>query len=180
MNRHKQTKLTRSEHIVPRMLLANFTDTDGVLCVYEKGKHVRKSIPENECRERDFYEYELNGRKTQNKYENWLAEVEGEANKIVPQIIKRENLAPPDCIKWATFVASLFYRTRKVRKQISDAMIGRFRKQVEDPEFIRDMQYDLFRRGELRYADDLKREVKELLEQMEGSPSYYHITALPQ
>lgn len=180
MTSRRSVKLTRSEHIIPRMLLANFTDSDGVLWVYAKDKPVRQSIPDNECRERDFYEFELNGRRTQNKYENWLAEVEGEAARIVPSIIKHEVLGPEDRVKWATFVASLFYRTRKVRKQISDAMIERFRKRVEDPDFIREMQCDLLRRGELRYADDLKKEVNELLGQMESSPSYYHVAALPR
>jgi hypothetical protein len=162
------------------MLLANFTDSKGVLQVYEKNKPVRGSIPENECRERDFYEYELDGRKTNNKFENWLEGVETEAGKILPSVANRQVLIGQDCVNWATFIASLFYRTRKVRKQISDAMILRFKEQVRDPDFIRNMQCELLKQGELRYFDDLRKEANELLTQMEKSPSFYHVSAMPR
>ena len=180
MNIIRPARPTRSEHIVPRMLLANFTDPDGVLWVYSKNKPVRESNPTHECWERDFYEYELNGRKTNNKYEKWLADVEAEAARIMPSIIQREMLDPQDCVKWATFVASLFYRTRKVRQQISNAMLPKFREQVQNPDFIRNMQYELLQQGEFRYADDLKMEAEDLLAQMEKSPSFYHVSALPR
>jgi hypothetical protein len=180
MNDRRQAKLTRNEHIVPRMLLANFTGPHRVLWVYAKGKPVRSSIPESECWEHDFYEFELNGRKTLNKCENWLAQVEGEAARILPSLINREMLAPDDCVKWATFVGSLFYRTRKVRKQISNAMLPKFREQVQNPDYIRDMQCELLQRGGLRCFDDLKTEAEELLAQMENSPAFYHVSALPQ
>jgi hypothetical protein len=180
MKSRQLAKLTRSEHIVPRMLLANFTDSDGALWVYAKDKPVRPSTPDNECRECDFYEYELNGRKTQNKFENWLAGIEGEAARILPSVSRREMLDPQDCVKWSTFVASLFYRTRKVREQISNAMLPKFREQVQNPDYIRDLQCELLQRGELRYFDDLKKEAEELLAKMEESPSFYHVSALLQ
>jgi hypothetical protein len=178
MNSRRPANPTRREHIVPRMLLANFTDSDGVLWVYSKGKPVRDGNPARECWERDFYEYELNGRKTNNRYENWLANVEGEAARILPAVSRREMLDLQDSIKWSTFVASLFYRTRKVRMQISNAMLPKFREQVQNPDYIRDMQCELLQRGELRYFDDLKKEAEELLAQMEESPSFYHLSAL--
>jgi len=180
VRKRQRAKPTRNEHIVPRMLLANFTDADGVLWVYAKDKPVRSSIPNNECWERDFYEYELNGRKTLNKYEKWLAQVEGEAARILPSVLNRDKLALDECEKWALFVGSLFYRTRKVREQISDAMLPKFRQQVQNPDYIRDMQCELLQRGELRYFDDLKQEADDLLAQMESSPSFYHVSALPQ
>ena len=115
----KKQKLTRREHIVPRLVLSNFTDANGLLWVYTKNKSVRPSTPTNECWERDFYEYELNGRKTNNKYENWLAAVEGDAGNILQLLMGRQPLGQWDAVIWSTFVASLFVRTRKVRKQIS-------------------------------------------------------------
>jgi hypothetical protein len=71
----KRQKPTRREHIVPRLLLANFTDSNGVLWVYTKDRAARESIPENECVEKDFYEFEMHGRKTNNAIENWLSRV---------------------------------------------------------------------------------------------------------
>ena len=41
-------KATRREHIVSRLLLANFTDSNGILWVYAKEKRVRESIPESD------------------------------------------------------------------------------------------------------------------------------------
>lgn len=53
-----EQRTSRREHIVPRLLLANFADSNGVLWVYAKDKQVRQSIPDRECWERDFYEYD--------------------------------------------------------------------------------------------------------------------------
>ncbi|MGD1103856.1 MAG: DUF4238 domain-containing protein, partial [Terriglobia bacterium] len=52
----KRKRPTRKEHIVPRLVLANFSDDDGVLWVYAKGRPVRPSVPAKECCEHDFYE----------------------------------------------------------------------------------------------------------------------------
>jgi len=38
-------KQTRKEHIVPRLMLANFTDASGVLLVYTEDNPARPSIP---------------------------------------------------------------------------------------------------------------------------------------
>jgi hypothetical protein len=51
----------------------NFCDSSGRLYVYERGKSIRPSVPKNECVERDFYEYDLAGKKTDNDYEDWLS-----------------------------------------------------------------------------------------------------------
>jgi hypothetical protein len=115
----KNQKRTRREHIVPRLLLARFTDTIGVLWVYAKGKPARASIPDSECIERDFYEYEVNGRKTNNEYEDWLSRVEGDASAVLARLEDRASLAHSEAVIWASFVASLFVRTRKVRMLIS-------------------------------------------------------------
>jgi hypothetical protein len=171
-------KATRRQHIVSRLLLANFTDSNGVLWVYAKDKQVGESIPQSECWERDFYEYELNGRSTNNKYEDWLAAIEANAGRVLPMLTSRQQVSQQDAIVWSAFVASLFVRTRKVRKQISDAMVRKFKQQTEDPDFIRNMQYELLQQGELRYAGDLKREAEKLRATMDASPSFYHVSGL--
>jgi hypothetical protein len=173
------TKQKRREHIVSRLLLANFTDSNGVLWVYAKDKPVRESIPESECWERDFYEYELNGRSTKNKYEDWLAAIEANASKVLPILTSRQQVSQQDAVAWSAFVASLFVRTRKVRKQISDAMVRKFKQQTENPDFIRTMQYELLQQGEFCYADDLRRDAEKLRAAMDASPSFYHVSGLP-
>jgi hypothetical protein len=172
-------KLTRKEHIVPRMLLSEFGAPDGVLWVYAKGRPPRPSRPENECVERDFFEFELRGKKTNNSYENWLSQIEGNAANLLNTIRERRQIGNEDAVIWAQFVASLFGRTRKVRAQISEGMTERFREQTENPDFIRDLQYSLLQKGELHYADDLKRAITEIRTAMDASPSFYHVSALP-
>ena len=93
------TKQKRREHIVSRLLLTNFTDFNGVLWVYAKDKPVRESVPESECWERDFYEYELNGRSTKNKYEDWLAAIEANASKVLPILTSRQQFSQQDAVE---------------------------------------------------------------------------------
>ena len=172
-------KLTHKEHIVPRMLLSEFAAPDGVLWVYAKDRPPRPSKPENECVERDFFEFELRGKKTNNSYENWLSHIEGNAANLLSSIKQRRQISNEDAVLWSQFVASLFGRTRKVRSQISEGMTQRFREQTENPDFIRDLQYSLLQQGELHFADDLKRAITEIRTAMNASPSFYHVSALP-
>jgi Protein of unknown function (DUF4238) len=172
-------KQTRKEHIVPQMLLSRFVAPDGRLWVYTKGKPPRPSKPENECVERDFFEFELRGKKTQNGYENWLSQIEGDAVPVLEAIVLRRQISSRDAEVWATFVAALFGRTRKVRAQISEGMAQKFREQTENSNFVRELQYALLQRGELHYAEDLKRAIDERRAEMDASPSYYHVSALP-
>ncbi|MDX6456847.1 MAG: hypothetical protein QOE55_544 [Acidobacteriaceae bacterium] len=171
-------KRTRKEHIVPRLLLSQFVGLDGKLWVYAKGQPVRPSIPENECAERDFYEYELHGKKTANRYERWLSEIESSAAPVLESIIQCRRIDNRDAEIWGVFVASLFGRTRKVRAQISEAMTSRLRQEIDDPDFIRKLQYSLLQRGELHFADDLRRRFTERRVAMDASPSFYHVSGL--
>ena len=81
---------------------------------------------------------------------------------------------------WASYVASLFLRTQKVRAQISAAMVEKFRDQSRRPSFLRDLQYELLKEGRLVYEKDLRRETEQLRASMESSPSFYHLSGLPQ
>jgi hypothetical protein len=58
-------------------------------------------------------------------------------------------------------------------------MTQRFREQVEHPDYIRDLQVSLLERGEFHYAEDLRRAVIEIRTAMDASPSFYHVSALP-
>jgi len=48
-------------------------------------------------------------------------------------------------------------------------MVTGFRDQTKDPGFVRDLQYGLFLAGELRFAEELQKEVDELRAAMETS-----------
>jgi hypothetical protein len=175
-----EQQMTRRQHIVTRWYLDNFCDDKGWLFVYGRNREVRKSRPMNECLERDFYEYEISGRKTGNVYENWLGRIEGEAKGVLPLILGRQQLNRNQATIWSRFVASLFVRTRKARQQMSGSVANRFRTQTQRPEFVRDLQYRFLQAGELRYAEELQREMDSLLTAMEESPSFYHVVGIPR
>ncbi len=173
-------RLTKKEHIVPRMLLAKFVADDGMLRVYEKNKPPRASKPENECVEGDYFEFEHRGKKTNNRYENWLSQIESNAVVMLDGIIQRRAIScREDAEIWTTFVASLFGRTRKVKAQVSQSTAQRFRQQIDNPDSIRDLQLALLKHGELHYADDIQRAVTAIYTTMEASPSYFFVSALP-
>jgi hypothetical protein len=172
-------KLTKKEHIIPRMLLSQFVAADGKLRVYEKDKLPRVSRPENECAESNYFEFEFRGKKTNNRYENWLSQVEGNAAAILGGIMQRRILTRQEAEIWATFVAALFGRTRKVRAQISNAMSKMVRQQIDNPGYVRDLQFALLRHGELHYAEDIQRAVTEIHAAMNAVSSYFFVSALP-
>lgn len=116
-------KKVRQQHVISDMYLRKFA-VAGELFIYEKDRQIRripvkKGNPIKECRERDYFEYEVNGQKTDNKIENWLAIIETRAADVYPAILDGSQLNDHQRIVWATFVASLFLRTRKVRDQLA-------------------------------------------------------------
>ena len=172
-------KLTKKEHVIPRMLLSHFVAADGKLRVYEKGKPLRASKPENECVESKYFEFEFRGKKTNNRYENWLSQVEGNAAAILEGIKQRRILTRQEAEIWATFVAALFGRTRKVKAQISNAMSQKVRQQIDNPNYVRGLQLVLLKHGELHYAEDIQRDLTEIHAAMNAEPSYFFVSALP-
>jgi hypothetical protein len=171
-----QTQLVRKQHTVPRWHLKNFADGNGEIWRYKQGRPVKPSRPKGECWETDFYEYELNGRKTDNKYETWLGRVENDAAAKLQILLNHEQLGQRDSTVWATYVASLFIRTAKYRAQQSATMVKRFGEQIQSPEYIRELQYELLKKGDLVFAEDLRLDVEQLRSNMENSPSFYHVS----
>ncbi len=175
-----QTQLVRDQHIVPQLHLKKFADTDGWLWRYKQNKPVKRSRPKGECWARDFYEYDVNGKRTENRYERWLSRIENDATPILEALVNRQELTHREMIAWASYVASLFLRTQKVRSQFSARMVQKFKEQTQSPEFTRDLQYDLLKEGELMFDQDLRKQIEHLRSNMESSPSFYHLSALPR
>jgi len=169
-----QNQLVHTQHIVPRWHLQRFTDAHGVLWVYKQNLPTKESRAKGECWERDFYEYSVKGRCTSNRYENWLARIENDAAPIVEKLISLEPLGTSDAAVWASYVASLFLRTQKVREQKAAAMI----EETQSPDFIRDLQHEILRAGELVFAEDLRNQVEAFRASIESSSSYYHLVGL--
>jgi hypothetical protein len=73
----------------------------GRLWCYPQNRPPKKFAPKGTCWERDFYEYELNGKKTNNRYENRLARIENEAATKLPLILSRSQFGVRDTTVWA-------------------------------------------------------------------------------
>ena len=174
-----QTQLVRDQHIVPRWHLERFTDSDGWLWRYKQHKPVKRCRSKGECWARDFYEYDVNGKRTENRYERWLGGIENDAAPVLEALVGRQHLGQWQIAAWASYVASLFFRTQKVRSQFSARMVHKFKEQTQSPDFVLELQYDLFKKGELVVAQDLTRQIERLRGDMETSPSFYHVSALP-
>lgn len=175
-----QGQLVRDQHIVPRWHLRRFADVDGWFWRYRQNEPPKRCRPKGECWERDFYEYDVNGKRTHNRYERWLNRIENDAAPILDVLLNQRQLNQREMTVWGSYVASLFLRTQKVRSQFSSAMVQKFREQSRNPDFIRNLQYDLLKEGELVFADDLKKELERLRSNMENSPSFYHLSGLEQ
>lgn len=173
-----QRQLVRAQHIVPQWHLRRFTDAGGWFWRYKQNEPTRRRRPKSECWESDFYEYDVNGTRTENRYENWLGRIENRAAPLLDVLLNQQQLRQEDMLVWASYVASLFLRTQKIRSQLSAAMVQKFGAQSQDPDFIRDFQYDLFREGKLVFAEDLKKRFQRLRSDMDGSPSFYHLSGL--
>lgn len=59
-------------------------------------------------------------------------------------------------------------------------MVRDFKKKMQDPSVIRDMQYELFQQGQLIPAEDIRKDVDKLRAAMDASPSFYHVSGLPR
>jgi hypothetical protein len=174
-----QTQLVRDQHLVPQWHLRNFADVSGDLWRYMQDRPVKRSRPKGECWELDFYEYELNGKKTNNKYENWLGRIENDAAAILQSLLNHSQLlGQRNATIWAAYVASLFIRSQKYRMQVSAAMTKKFKEQTQSRDFVRDLQHDLLKKGELVFAEDLEKDIERLRTNMENSPSFYHVVGL--
>lgn len=143
-----------------------------------RGKRAKKSRPKSECWETDFYEFEVNGRKSNNKFEHWLGKIESDAAPRLRRLLNGDKLDRQGHIDWAVYVGSLFVRSPKYRTQISEAMIQKFRRQTEEPNYILDLQYERFKKGELISAGRLRSETDRFLNNLENSPAFYHVLGL--
>lgn len=171
-------QLVHFQHTVPRWHLKKFSNPEGWFWRYTRDKPTKRCRPKGECWERDFYEYNVNGKTTNNRYEQWLGRIESDAAALVETLLDQRHLTQREVAIWASYVASLFLRTQKVRSQLSEAMVKKFREQSQAPEFVRGLQHELLKEGYVVFADDLKRGVEQLRGNMEGSPSFYHLSGL--
>jgi hypothetical protein len=174
----RQTQFTRRQHTVAQWHLRGFTNADGKFFRYLQGMPVKWTCPKAECHELDFYEYDFHGRKSHNKFEHLLGQIENNAASRLPHLLNKVPLSRQGCKDWALYVASLFVRSRKYRAQISEPMIANLKAQTKERNYIADLQYTMFKKGELVEANELRRSTDEFVSNLEKSPAFYHVAGL--
>jgi Protein of unknown function (DUF4238) len=175
----KKKQRVRQEHIVPRWYLGNFCDVDGQLHVYERGKLQRRGNPAKECRERDFNEFELNGKKTDKVYEDFLAQLESDAKPVCDVLCTTGILTTEEVNNWAVFVSSLLLRTRKTREQMSAHTIRQLQTEEEKHRFALHAQLNMAIEGRFLPYDDIRPSVDRVIGSAHLNLPYYHLTQMP-
>jgi hypothetical protein len=110
-------KEPRQQHYIPRFYLSGFCDAgvlardkEEVIWVYEKGKDVLRSSPENEARQRDYYTFVQNGSRNV-EIEAWLGNLEA----LVAPIISNLAQSPRHITDSEKEVLALFIGTMQMR-----------------------------------------------------------------
>jgi hypothetical protein len=112
-----------------------------------------------------------------NKVENWLELIEHRAGAVYPAIENNEQLNNEDAKAWATFIASLFLRSRKIRMQLATTALSKIRPSNSD-EDIRNYQYLMLKQGRLLPYERLKKASEKVWDEMAANPAFCHLISL--
>ncbi len=110
-------KSPRQQHYIPRFYLSGFVDPSifardrkEVIWVYERGKDVRRSSPEKEARQRDYYTFEQSGFRNV-EIEEWFGKLEA----AVAPIISNLATSPRHVTESEKQILALFIGTMQMR-----------------------------------------------------------------
>ena len=159
--------LVRNAHIVPRFYLNKFADKSKFVFIYVPGRDPQRRSTRSLSSEEDYFEYTVNGETTANRYENWFQRFETDAAAIYSTIHAGQALTGEHQIVWASFVATVFLRSRKVREQFGPALTQMMdAENCDSEEQIRETQCELLRQGVFVDSGDVRAKVRETLDEM--------------
>jgi Protein of unknown function (DUF4238) len=168
----------RNSHIIPRFYLNKFADSTKQTFIYEKGRQPRKKSTKTQCLEIDYFEYEIGKEVSNNKHEMIFAGIENLAGKAYAKILRSEPLNQEHLVAWALFVATVFLRSRKVRNQVAPRIMNELKDSYLAPEQIRDMQYELFKHGQLVSEVELSAILQKTWDQINANPAYLQLAGV--
>ncbi len=162
---------TKQAHLVPRFYLNHFADRRKFVWVYQRGNEARRASTKSLLTETDFFEYNVAGETTHNKYERWLAQIEDRAAKMYWKVLASSTLGQSEAEQWSIFVATLFLRTRKWRRQ----MVMRHLAQDSETSYVADMQNELFKIGHLVSRPEIATKLEAVRSEMSKQPAFLHV-----
>lgn len=165
-----QTKSPRMHHYLPRFYLAGFSDprilnreNKEAIWVYEKNKSVRRSTPEKEGRERDFYAFQSEDGENF-EVEKMLGGIE---NAVAPIIERLRNvryvLSVEERQSLGLFVGTMQTRTpfaRSLDEKIEPVLSRMLERKARDPAAFRSLWDTLFpETGTDTYVEQIRMEI---------------------
>lgn len=141
-------KQPRHHHYVPQCYLRGFvdptilaSDNREVLWVYEKSKEIRKSSPQNEAKQRDYYAFQEGGARNA-AIEYWFAKLEAEVAPILAAVIQNaRELTDSEKLVLSLFIGTMQTRTPAGRflaeSRIDPFAAKTMRRAANDPEGFR-------------------------------------------
>src|SRR5262245_62273969 len=107
----------RLQHIVPRMVLEQFTDEKGHVWTYEKtGRSPRHAVPAETGVVAHFYSFEREDGSMDTTLEQTLNEFETEAKGPYEKLLNGEMLTGSDRYAFASFLGLMVVRTATYRR----------------------------------------------------------------
>jgi Protein of unknown function (DUF4238) len=179
----KRRNQPRRQHIVPEMHLGRFANPARQVCVYQKGKPPRWSAVSKIAVERDYHEFSVGNTKSGYSIEDTLSNLEGRAASVRERVLNNLPASHDEIATWGLFVAALFLRSRKVRAQMSSRIAVELAGELRGVGELRQIQYELLKRGSLIPLAEVERQVASQLDKMLSSPAFLHLcrfhTAVP-
>ena len=171
--------LTREPHVIPRFYLNKFADNYKRVWVYRQEQSPKLRSTKALTTELDYFEYTIDGVQTANAYEKWLSRVESKAARVYPKLLCRQKLSPEESCDWATFAASLFLRTKKLREQACKPIIASLVHEQTSAKKILEMQYKLFQQGYLLDQNSLREKIQAQWSEVADQPAYFQLSDFP-
>ena len=176
----KAPPLTKEPHTIPRFYLNKFADANRRLWVYQQNRSGEKRSTKSLTTQPFFYEYNSRGVHTDNRIERWLGSLEDKAAKLYWKQLAASPLGEEEAMYWALFVASLFLRTRKWRRQMVEPNIPDAVRLQTAPEHIAELQYTLFKKGVFLDRADLIKRCTDIVQTARDEPAFFHLSHMPE
>ena len=170
----------KQQHIMPQSYLGRFTNGRNRLFTYGRNKDIREGSSGRECRERGFYEYNLGGEKSNSRFDQWFQTVEAKSGKLYDVLTCDLEISSEQALEWATFIATLFHRSRKIREQIKLPTMEAVRRDFLSDSYISEIQLRFFKSGRLYSKDELRGSVNSVARRYSENPALTHMNHIEQ
>jgi len=117
-----KTKPKKKHHKQPVFYLKGFTNSEGLLFVYNKDSgNVFESTPEAIAYENDYFTFTNPlGDKDSESFENYIAAIENNTAPVIKKILDEQVITEKEKSGFALFVASMFLRASNFRRNAED------------------------------------------------------------